>query len=169
MDATSTIHEFLREAHVPYTVIPHRPAFSAQEEAAATHVAGHAWAKVVVCYVDGEPVEAVIPAPAVVNLKRLLELAGGQDVRLAVLVELRVLYPGCEEGAMPPLGPLYSQMVFVDVSLAHEPAIVFSAGTHVDAIAIRWCDFARTIRPIVGNFAEARRDRVPAYHLSYRE
>jgi hypothetical protein len=40
MTHPATIHEFLREAHVRYTVVPHRPAFSAQEEAAATHVPG---------------------------------------------------------------------------------------------------------------------------------
>src|SRR5213594_4103489 len=47
----STIHEFLSEAHVPYTVVPHRPAFTAQEEAAAAHVPGRDWAKVVVCFI----------------------------------------------------------------------------------------------------------------------
>ena len=166
MSATSTIHEFLREAHVPYTVIPHRPAFTAQDEAAATHVAGRMWAKVVVCFVDDEPVEAVVAAPAVADLGRLLELTGGRDIRVAEEAELQQLFPGCESGAMPPLGPLYAQNVFVDVALAGEPEIVFSAGTHMDAIAIRWCDFARTVRPIVGRFAESRRDRVPAYHLS---
>jgi len=58
MASMSSIHEFLREAHVPYTVVPHRPAFTAQEEAAATHVPGRDWAKVVICLVDGEPIEA---------------------------------------------------------------------------------------------------------------
>jgi len=169
MAATFLIHDFLQEAHVPYTVLPHRPAFTAEEEAAAAHVPGREWAKVVVCFVDGEPVEAVVPAPTVVNLQRLLELAGGSDIRVAEEDELRGLFPGCEPGAMPPLGPVYSQTVYVDVSLAAEPEIVFNAGTHVDAIAIRWCDFARIVRPIVGRFAERRSDRVPAYHLSPRE
>ena len=45
MAGTSTIHEFLREAHVAYTVVPHRPAYTAQEEAAAVHVPGRDWAK----------------------------------------------------------------------------------------------------------------------------
>jgi prolyl-tRNA editing enzyme YbaK/EbsC (Cys-tRNA(Pro) deacylase) len=71
MPATSTIHEFLREAHVPYTVVPHHPAFTAQEEAAATHVPGRDWAKVVVCFVDGQPVEAVLPAPFMVQSRTL--------------------------------------------------------------------------------------------------
>ena len=166
MPGTSSIHEFLREAHVPYTVVPHRPAFTAQEEAAATHVPGRDWAKVVVFFVDGEPIEAVLPAPLMVNLDRLLELAGGGEIRLADEDELRRLFPGCEPGTMPPFGPLYGQSVFVDIGLASEPEIVFNAGTHTEAIAMRWADFAKSVRPIVGAFAEAPLDRVAEFRLS---
>ena len=169
MPGTSAIHEFLREAHVPYTVVPHRPAFTAQEEAAATHVPGRDWAKVVVCFIDGEPVEAVVPAPSFVNLDQLLELAGGRAIRIADEVELRRLFPECEVGAMPPFGPLYGQTVFVDAVLAAEPEIVFNAGTHEDAIAMRWTDFVKMVNPIVGKFAEPPLDRVAEYRLSYRE
>jgi len=42
---------------------------------------------------------------------------------------------------MPPFGPLYGQTVYVDVALAAEPRIVFNAGTHTEALAIRWADF----------------------------
>jgi Ala-tRNA(Pro) deacylase len=164
----TSIHEFLRQAHVPYMVVPHRPAFTAQEEAAAMHIPGRDWAKVVVCFVDGEPVEAVVPAPSFVNLDRLLELAGGKVIRLAGEEELRRLFPDCELGAMPPFGPLYGQTVFVDAVLASEPDIVFNAGTHRDAITMRWNDYVKMVNPIVGKFAEAP-DRVPEYRLSYRE
>lgn len=54
---------------------------------------------------------------------------------------------------MPPLGPLYGQEVYVDVSLAGEPEIMFAAGSHAEAIRMRWADFAATVRPIVGPFA----------------
>jgi Ala-tRNA(Pro) deacylase len=124
MPGTSSIHEFLREARVPYAIVPHRPAYTAQEEAAATHVPGRDWAKVVVCFIDGAPVQAVLPAPLAVNLERLLELARGGEIRLAREDELRRLYPDCEPGAMPAFGPLYEQPVFVDVALAEEPEIV---------------------------------------------
>jgi Ala-tRNA(Pro) deacylase len=154
MAGISTIHEFLREAHVPYAIVPHRPAFTAQEEAASTHVPGRDWAKVVICFIDGEPVEAVVPAPSSVNLDRLVELAGGHKVRLADEGELQRLFPDCEVGAMPPFGPLYGQTVFVDAALALEPEIVFNAGTHRDAIAMRWNDFVKMVNPIVGKFAE---------------
>jgi len=150
----TSIHEFLREAHAAYTVLPHRPAYTAQEEAAATHVPGRDWAKVVVCFLEGEPIQAVLPAPLTVNLDRLLDLARGSEIRLAQEDELRRLYPGCEPGAMPPFGPLYGQRVFVDAALAAEPEIAFNAGTHTEAIRMRWADFAASVKPIVGRFAE---------------
>jgi Ala-tRNA(Pro) deacylase len=169
MSGTSSIHEFLREARKAYTVVPHGPAFTAQEGAAALHVPGRDWAKVVVCLIEGEPIQAVVPAPMAVNLDRLLELAGGKAIRLAQEDELGRLYPGCEPGAMPPFGPLYGQQVFVDVALAAEPEIVFSAGTHTEAICMRWADYAASVRPIVGKFAEPPLDHVGVFRLSHRE
>jgi Ala-tRNA(Pro) deacylase len=169
MPGMSTIHEFLREAHVPYTVVPHRPAYTAQDDAAATHVPGGDWAKVVVCFIDGEPVEAVVPAPSIVNLNSLLALAGGREIRVADEEELRGLFPECELGAMPPFGPLYGQVVYVDAVLALGPEIVFNAGTHREAIAMRWNDFVKMVNPIVGRFAEASGRRAAEYGLAYRE
>ena len=153
MTGTSSIHDFLWRAAVPYSVLPHPQAFTAQDEAAAAHVPGRDWAKVVVCVVDDQPIEAVVPAPLMVDLDCLLELSGGTAIRLAEEDELRHLFQDCELGAMPPFGPLYGQAVFVDTALAAEPEIVFNAGTHTEAIVMRWADFARTVRPIVGRFA----------------
>ena len=169
MPAISSIHQFLNEARVPYTVVPHTPAYTAQGEAAALHVPGRDWAKVVICFVDGEPIQAVLPAPLAVNLNSLLDLAGGSEIRLAQEDELRRLFPECEPGAMPPFGPLYGQPVFVDVALAAEPELAFNAGTHTEAIRMRWADFAASIRPIVGKFAERPLDRVGEFRLSFRE
>ena len=153
MTRTALIHEFLQDARVPYTVIPHPPAFSAQAEAAAVHVPGRDWAKVVVCFVDGRPIQAVIPAPMTVDLELLAQLARGEVIRLAHEHELRDLFPDCEAGAMPPFGPLYGQEVYVDVSLAGESEITFIAGTHTEAIRMLWADFVASVRPIVGRFA----------------
>ena len=103
------------------------------------------------------------------NLDRLRNLARGDFIRLADEAELDVLFPECEAGAMPPLGPLYGQDVFVDVALAAEDEIVFNAGTHTEAIRMRWPDFAASVRPIVGKFAEPHADKVGEYRLSFRE
>ena len=153
MPGIAPIHRFLHQAHVPYSVLPHGPAFTAQDEAAATQVPEQDWAKVVVCFIDDEPVEVVVPASSFVNLERLLELSGGRSIRMATEEELGQLFPQCEVGAMPPFGPLYGQTVYVDATMALEPEIVFNAGTHRDAIAMHWTDFVKMVNPIVGRFA----------------
>jgi Ala-tRNA(Pro) deacylase len=153
MSVVPSVQEFLRRANVPYTVFPHLRAYTAQEEAAVSHVPGRAWAKVVTCFIDGEPVQAVVPADLVVDLDRLATVAGAVSIRLADEDELRWLYPDCERGAMPPFGPLYRQTVFADAALVDDDEIVFNAGTHGDAIRMRYEDFASITRPIVGHFA----------------
>jgi Ala-tRNA(Pro) deacylase len=124
---------------------------------------------VVVCFIDGAPVEAVVPATSIVNLERLLELAGGSEIRVAEEEELYRLFPNCEVGAMPPFGPLYGQTVYVDALLALERDIVFSAGTHREAIVMRWNHFVKMVHPIVGRFAQSSGDRELEYGLSYEE
>jgi Ala-tRNA(Pro) deacylase len=153
MAVVPSVQELLRRANVAYAVFPHARAYTAQEEAAVTHVPGRFWAKVVACFADGEPIQAVVPADHEVNLDRLAVLAGAASIRLADEDELRWLYPDCERGAMPPLGPLYRQLVFVDETLAADDRIVFNAGTHGDAVSMRYADFAAIAHPIVGRFA----------------
>jgi hypothetical protein len=40
MPVPAVISDYLANHHVPYTVIPHKPAYTAQESAAVTHVPG---------------------------------------------------------------------------------------------------------------------------------
>jgi len=154
MAAIQSVTRFLQSAHVPFVTVAHRPTFRAQEDAAVTHTAGSEWAKTVVCFADGEPLLAVVPPDRHVNVVRLRNLAGARALRLATEMELGDLYPECERGATPPLGPVFRQRVFVDESLAHASEIVFDGGTHTDAIRMRFRDFAAVSHPIVGGFAD---------------
>jgi Ala-tRNA(Pro) deacylase len=154
MAVSASVQEFLRKSNVPYTVFQHAPAFTAQEEAAVTDVPDQDWAKTVICFADGEPIQAVVPADCFVNLDALLEVTGAAAIRVAREDELDWLFPDCEPGGMPPLGPLYHQRVFVDEALAAEEQLVFNAGTHTDAVCMRYEDFAELARPVVGRFAE---------------
>jgi Ala-tRNA(Pro) deacylase len=148
-----TVEQFLKDTGCRYRALPHPLAFTAQHEAAVTHVKGHEWAKTVVCFADDAPVLAVLPAHLEVDIARLRLLTGASIVRLAKEQEFARLYRDCETGAMPPLGPLFGQRVFVDESLTHDPEIAFHAGTHTDAVLMPFADFARAVKPVVGRFA----------------
>lgn len=149
----SSIADYLDRNRARYSVMSHPVAYTAQEEAAASHVPGSEWAKSVVCLADGQPILAVLPAPCAVDLNRLQRAAHASTVRLASEAEFANLYMDCELGAMPPLGPLYGQRVFVDTTLTRDPEIAFSAGSHHDAIRMSYGEFERLARPTVAEFA----------------
>lgn len=148
---------FLKKAHVPFTAFRHPAAFSAQREAALSHVPGRSWAKTVICFADEAPVLAVVPAHLLVDLEALRLLAVAATLRLASERELIDLCPGCEVGAISPFSVGRSLPVFVDRSLVGEPELVFNAGTHTDAVRLHYGDFAELTRPIVGTIGQQRR------------
>jgi Ala-tRNA(Pro) deacylase len=48
---------------------------------------------------------------------------------------------------------LYGVATYLDRSLAEAERIVFEAGTHSDAVKIRYADYERLAKPIVADFA----------------
>jgi Ala-tRNA(Pro) deacylase len=134
-------------------VLPHPRAYTAKQEAAAVSVPERFWAKVVTCFADGEPVQAVVPADCEVDFEKLADVIGVPHVRMATEDELDWLYPDCETGAMPPFGPLYRQLVFVDARLADDERIAFNGGTFMNAVAMRFADFVHLTHPTIGKFA----------------
>ena len=149
MAIPGSISDFLDRHHARYSVLRHPAAYTAQEEAAAAHVPGRAWAKVVVCVADDRPMLAVLPAPRRVDFQRLKDVTHASTLRPAHEHEFKSLYPDCEIGAMPPLGPLYRQEVVVDETLADDEEIVFEAGSHHEAIRMPYAEFERLVRPTV--------------------
>jgi Ala-tRNA(Pro) deacylase len=156
MAIPASIRRFVETHGIDFTPIHHRVAFTAKEEAAATHVPGREWAKTVVCIADGKPVLAVLPANDRVDLAALRVATGAREVRLAAEYEFSGLYPECETGAMAPFGPLYGQTVYVDEALARDPEITFHAGTHVDAMRMSYSDFATLVHPLAAHIGRHR-------------
>jgi len=155
MAIPASIRDFLSAQHVGFQPLVHRTAFTAQEEAAATHVPGRAWAKTVVCVGDEALLLAVLPAHHSVDLEKLRAVAGVRDLRLATEREMGSHYPGCEAGAMPPFGPLFGQRVFIDSALTQDGDVVFNAGTHADAIRMPYESLVAVSGAVLGSFGRA--------------
>lgn len=153
MAIPARITDFLKQNGVSYEVMRHAAAFTAQELAAAEHVKGRNHAKVVVVESDHDRMLAVLPADHRVNLA-MLGRAAGKPCTLVDESEFDRMFPDCDRGTMPPLGTLYNLPTWVDRSLTVDDYIVFEAGTHTDAIKIRYADFERIARPRVAEFAE---------------
>jgi Ala-tRNA(Pro) deacylase len=149
------ITAILRRERFPYTCFKHSPAYTAQEEAAVSHVFGRCWAKVVICIADGEALQAVLAAHHTVDLESLRVLANATELRLACEAEIADLYPEYEVGAMPPFGAACGHRMFIDRCLVGEPELVFNAGTHTEALCMHYEDVAELAKPVVGLFAQA--------------
>lgn len=153
MSMSARLKSFLDENRIRYTLMTHSPAYTAQSAAHTMHIPGKEVAKTIVVRAGKETVLAVLPASCHVNLGRLGKLVG-QDTRLASEPEFIDKFPDCELGAMPPFGNLYKLPIYVDEKLAADEEIVFNAGTHRDAIRMRYEDFEKLTHPTVGGFAD---------------
>lgn len=152
MSISVRLKNLLDQNHISYTPMGHATAYTAQGAAATMKVSGKELAKTVVLRAGEDTILAVLPAAHHASLEKLGGLVG-KPVRLATEQEFSDLFPDCELGAMPPFGELYDLPVYVDESLAADEEIVFNAGTHHDAIRLRYADFARLAKPVVCAFA----------------
>jgi Ala-tRNA(Pro) deacylase len=141
------LRDYLDAQQVRYVVISHSPAHTAQEIAAAAHVSGKEMAKTVMLKVDGEMVIVVLPASMKVDLGRLLDATGAQEVELAHEREFKHLFPDCDLGAMPPFGNLFGLRTFVADELADDEEIAFNAGSATELIRLAYRDYARLVQP----------------------
>ena len=152
MSISHALKEYLDREHVHYEVLSHPEAFRAVAIAQTLHTPEKEMAKVVIVKVDEQFMMTVLPASSQVDFHRLKDVFMTNHVRLATEEEFKDLFPDCELGAMPPCGTLYGLPVFVDHLLTEDDTIVFQAGTHSEAIRMRYMDFAALVFPVVEEF-----------------
>jgi len=154
MATTAWIKSMLERRGVAYEELRHRVAFTAQEVAQSEHVSGHCLAKVVVVVADGRPIELILPASRRVVLERVRKLLGADAIRLASEAEMERIFSDCETGAIPPLRHWKDVTVLMDASMSNARELVFQAGTHEDAIRLKFQDWLALVKPRVEFFTE---------------
>ena len=152
MSISRTLQAYLDHERVHYDVLPHPEAFRAVAVAQILHTPEKEMAKVVIVKVDQRFIMMVLPASWCVDFHRVRIVFATHQVRLATEEEFKNMFPDCELGAMPPFGHLYGLPVYVDQSLVEDEEIVFQAGTHSEAIRMRYWDFASLTFPVVEQF-----------------
>ena len=136
MTIANTVKDFLNQKGIAYTVIQHpHSAASSMETAASAHITGEQIAKGVVLKTANDYVLAVLPATHTLELETLGRQLD-RPLDLATEPELHNLFPDCELGAVPALGPAYGLETIVDESLKRRPEIYFEAGDHEELIHI---------------------------------
>jgi len=97
----------------------------------------------------------VLPASRRVVLEQVRELRGARDVRLAKETEIERYFTDCEVGAIPPLRHWQDIDVLMDSTLGADDDILFQAGTHEDAVLLRFADWQEAVNPRIGTFSES--------------
>lgn len=148
------LKDFLDENHVKYITMIHSKAYTSQEIAAILHVPGKIFAKTVILNSGNGTVMAVLPATHRVNLDLFKQVAHTDWVKLATEEEFESLFPKCEIGAMPPFGNIYDLSTYVDSSLTHDSDICFNATTHSEVVKMKYAEYEKLVKPVIGTFAE---------------
>jgi CheY-like chemotaxis protein/prolyl-tRNA editing enzyme YbaK/EbsC (Cys-tRNA(Pro) deacylase) len=147
---------------VPYQEHEHLPVYSANQLAHAEHISGHRVAKPVFLAAGNgpghRPVMVVVPASARVDVARVQEVVGREDLRVAGEDEIQAWFKGCRPGCVPALRLRSDEIVLMDRSLAHVGTILFAAGSPEHAVSMPFRAWYRMVRPGVGRFT-ARENR----------
>jgi Ala-tRNA(Pro) deacylase len=148
------VKQMLEARGIAFEELHHSEVFTAQAVAEQEHVSGHRVAKVVVVMADDRPVELVLPASRRVVLERVRDLLDARHVRLATEEEMAGCFPDAEPGAIPALRHWPSVEVLMDSTMTVAGDIVLQAGTHADAVRLRFADWYRIVAPRAGVFSE---------------
>ncbi|HUY90487.1 MAG TPA: YbaK/EbsC family protein [Pirellulales bacterium] len=152
MSAQFWITKMLERHGVAYEDRRHEDAFTAQEVAEHEHFSGRRVVKVVVVVADDRMVELVLPANRQVSLERVREILNAQHVRLATEDEMELRLTGAEVGAVPPLRHWDDLPIIMDKSMTVRGDILMQAGTHTDAVRVRFGDWFQLVQPRVESF-----------------
>lgn len=160
MAVNDRLKRYLDHSHASYETLAHGEAFTAREIAAESHIPERQVAKVLAVAEEGDGhLMVVLPAACRLDLNALRHAAGRHRLSLVPEDELRRLSPDCELGAMPPFGHLYGIPVYADACLAMAPAIVFQAGNHHEVVRMAYADYARLVKPVLGEFCTHEREK----------
>lgn len=160
MAVNDRLKRFLDEQKIEYQTLPHQEVFTAQEVAATSHVSGRQLAKVLVAReTGGDYLMVVLPAACRVDLGALRTVAGRRRLSLAAEDEFGRLFPDCELGAMPPFGNLYGLPVYIDACFPPAQDFFFQAGNHHEVVRMRYQEYERLVKPVVGEFCLHEREK----------
>ena len=140
MAIAETVKNYLTEKAVDYTLPAHPHSGSSHETAEAAHVPEDHIAKGVIAKDASGYVMVVVPAVHYVEMKHVRKELG-RDLELVEEDEFSTLFPDCETGAVPPIGPAYQIETILDEALTTLANVYFEAGDHEHLVHVNGEDF----------------------------
>jgi Ala-tRNA(Pro) deacylase len=143
MYLSHTVTRFLGSREVDYQTIAHRHTMTTNQTAFSAHVPRNRVAKAVLYGDDEHYILAIVPASGRVDEGALSDVLGQRKLTLAGEDEIAMVFPDCELGAIPPVGPAYGVATVVDASLLVQPDIYFEGGDHEHLVHVSGANFRK--------------------------
>ncbi len=140
MAIAETVKNYLAQKSVDYDLVSHPHSGSSHETAAASHVREDHIAKGVIVKDASGYAMVVVPASNYVEMKHVRKELD-RELELVAEDEFAKLFPDCEPGAVPPLGPAYQIETFLDQALISLANVYLEAGDHEHLVHISGDDF----------------------------
>ena len=140
MAIAETVKNYLVQKAVTYETLTHPHSGSSHETAEASHVREDHIAKGVIVKDDSGYAMVVVPAANYVEMKHVRKELD-RELNLVAEEEFAKLFPDCEPGAVPPLGPAYQIETFLDEALTTLANVFFESGDHEHLVHVSGDDF----------------------------
>jgi len=145
MIATRLQH-YLEAHHTQFRTLPHQHTGSSMQTAEAAHIPGDRLAKAVLLKDTAGPLMAVIPSDYHLDLGTLKETLH-RELEFIDETQLAALFPDCEPGAVPPMGPAYDLPTIWDARLGAEDTVYLEAGDHETLLEMSGRSFHELMAP----------------------
>ena len=141
-----TLRRYMEQHHTHYDAIRHAHTGSSMETAEAAHVPGDQLAKAVILEDAAGALMAVIPSDYHLDLPALTRKVH-RDLAFVEEVDLGTLFPDCDLGAVPPIGPAYDLETIWDIRLGDETTVYLEGGDHETLLRLSGKAFHELMAP----------------------
>jgi Ala-tRNA(Pro) deacylase len=143
MYLSHTVTRFLDTRDIDFRTITHRHTMTTNQTAFSAQVPRERVAKAVLFGDEEHYILAIVPASGRVDPTALGEVLGRRELVLAGEDEIAMVFPDCELGAIPAVGPAYGIDTVVDASLLVQPEIYFEGGDHEHLVHVSGANFRK--------------------------
>jgi Ala-tRNA(Pro) deacylase len=140
MAIAETVKNYLQQKAISYDQVAHPHSGSSHETAVASHIREDHIAKGVMVKDDTGYAMLIVPASNYVEMKHVRKELD-RELQLVTEEDFAKLFPDCEAGAVPPLGPAYEIETFLDEALTTLANIYLEAGDHEHLVHVSGDDF----------------------------
>ncbi|MCK7598720.1 YbaK/EbsC family protein [Microbulbifer sp. CAU 1566] len=145
MTMASTVSQYLNDRSAAYRVIPHPHSATSRETAHKADVREDRVAKAILLRDEQGMVMVIIPASASLDMRAVYDETGRNHLEMVPESDFGNVFPDCEVGALPPLGPAYGIPTLVDSSLGRSDTVYLESGDHESLVAMDGREFDRLL------------------------